>query len=132
MKNKRKKILLITTIVGALALPMTANAYSKAYSFDIAAGLDGSTVFSLANKKASTTVEANTYDYSGSVSSSKSKYSVALNGGLLNYYSTGDITANGYSYTKSFGTVSKKDYKLRISKTSTTGDKVKGSGTIKQ
>lgn len=71
MKNKTKKLLLIGTIATAFALPITASAYSKAYSFDMAYGFQGSTIFSLANAKAWTTVKANTYNADGTVSSSK-------------------------------------------------------------
>jgi hypothetical protein len=132
MKGKAKKLVLLTTFVGVISLPFSASAYSKGYTFDMKAGFDGSTTFSLSNAKASTTVKASTFYASGSVSPNYSKYSVALNGGVLNYYSSGDISANGVSYSKSFGTVSKKSYKLRLSKTNNIGYKVKGSGTIKQ
>ncbi|AOH56910.1 hypothetical protein ABE28_021405 [Peribacillus muralis] len=132
MKRKLKTLVLLSTFLSVLSLPLYASAYSKSYSFDMKAGFDGSTTFSLSNAKASTTVKAGTYHASGKASSDHSKYSVALNGGLLNYYGSGNISANGLYYTKSFGTVSKKSYKLRLSKTSKTGYKVKGSGTINQ
>lgn len=132
MKKKTKKVILLTTLASLLALPLAASAYSKAYSFDMSYGFDGTTIFSLSNAKASTTVKANTYKGDGSIDSNKSSYSVALNGGVINYYSSGNIVADGYYYYKSYGTVAKKDYKLRLSKTSSTGYRIKGAGTIDQ
>ncbi|BBU38102.1 hypothetical protein ACTHHL_16265 [Aeribacillus composti] len=133
MKGKLKKLTISTALlVGVIALPITASAYSKSYTFSMTHGFDGTTVFSLKNAKASTTVKADTYKANGSIDSNKSKYSVALYGGFFNYYSSGDISANGYTYTKSYGTVAKRDYILRLSKTSSIGYRVKGSGTINQ
>lgn len=115
-----------------LSIPVITNAYSGSYSFSINSSVKGSTKHSLANKKTTTTVKANTY-YTGEIIKTKDNYQVYLNRGLSSYSIT-STPANGSSHSKSFGTVKKGDYTVSVYKTTrnTYGATVKGSGTIKQ
>ncbi|PLR76264.1 hypothetical protein CU633_16335 [Bacillus sp. V3-13] len=133
-----KKSIKNTTIAAAVLIPtltvaISASAYSKGYTFDMAAAVYGSTNFALENKTTKTTANANTYWASGDVKSTKSQYQVHLARPLKTYVAP-KMTANGFTYTESFGTVTKNDYNVNVYKSSAgdQGDRVKGSGTINQ
>ncbi|MET3574239.1 hypothetical protein ACFFIY_12210 [Bhargavaea ullalensis] len=129
--RKVKKTLLTSLLAGALLLPMSVSAYSGTYSFDIHSSVQGTKVHSLAQKKTTTKLTANSYDSNGNISSTKYKYSVSLVKFLKSY--SVSATANGYSTTKDFGTVNAGDYKVNVLKnTGTIYNRVKGSGTINQ
>jgi hypothetical protein len=129
--KKFKKLILLGGLVSALALPSAAAAYSGSYSFDISYSVTGTKDHNLASKSTWTTAKANTYSYSGEVQSAKSSYTVSIVK-LLKSYVTSPIPADGYSYKKSYGTISSGTYNVTVNKYSSTGDKVKGSGTINQ
>ncbi|MEI3612673.1 hypothetical protein [Pseudogracilibacillus sp. SO30301A] len=131
MKRFRKSLIPLLIML-ALNIPVITNAYSGSYSFSINSSVKRSTKHSLAKKKTTTTVKANTY-YTGDIIKTKDSYQVSLNRGLSSYSITPTL-ANGSSYSISFGTVKKGDYTVNVYKTTrkTYGATVKGSGTIKQ
>lgn len=133
MKRISKR-LIIPTLIFALVFPILTSAYSKSYSFDIAHEIKGTTIFSLSNKATSTSVRGDTYWANGNVKSTKSDYKVTLYKSILKQYKTDNIKADGKLVSKSFGTVSKNDYKVYVTKATAGdyGDRVKGSGTIDQ
>ncbi|MFB1050915.1 hypothetical protein [Paraliobacillus sp. JSM ZJ581] len=133
-KSKTFKILLGLFIITLLLIPIATSASSANYSFKISARVDGSTSHSLANKSTSTTARGQTYYSSGSVNPTSSYYYPELDGGWFRVYSTGDIKANGYYYTKSFGTIKKDNYTINVikSKKGSYGEYIQGSGSIKQ
>lgn len=115
-----------------LSIPIIADAYSKSFSFDFAYSLKGSTDFNLSNKDTDVSLNADTYYASGSVSPNKAKYSVTLNKFLKSY--SVSATANGNSTTKNFGKVASGTYNVDLNKTTQTtyGERIIGSGKIKQ
>ncbi|MEK4651170.1 hypothetical protein [Niallia sp. FSL W8-0954] len=133
MEKKKSKLVLSGALILGLSFPAVASAYSSSYSFDVGYSLEGTKKYSLSNKTTKTTAKANTYNSAGNVQSNKSNYRVSLYKSLLTDYSV-SMPADGYSYTKSFGKVSKGSYTININKSDNTGygSRVKGSGTINQ
>ncbi|MCZ0703068.1 hypothetical protein J2T56_001364 [Natronobacillus azotifigens] len=91
----------------------------------------------LANKITKTTVTAETYNIDDTVSRTKETYQVTLrrDNFFKTSYHTSDITANGGRVTRSFGTVKKGNYAVRVtikSGDATSHTRIKGSGTINQ
>ncbi len=74
------------------------------------------------------------YGNSSKVFSNKDTYKVHLRKNWLTSYSIHNITANGSTYSRSFGEEAKATYTIGVIKTSnkTAGAHVRGSGTIIQ
>lgn len=130
--KKNKKIIILALIVSMfLGSFSSALAYSKSYTFNIRYSVTGSADYSLGAKSTSTKAKGQTYTPSEKVSDDKSSFTVFLQKGLKSY-SVGPITANNKNATKSFGKVKKGSYRVNVNKYSSTGDRIKGSGTINQ
>jgi len=119
-----------------LAGSSMAYAYSGDYSFDIGFSVTGDYDHSLSNSATSTSVSADTYSqYTGEVLDQKEKFTVYIEKkSSLTSYNTGQITANGVTVTKNFGTVSSGTYRVKVIKNTGNGNlqKVVGDGQIKQ
>ena len=127
------KVFFSLVLLSVVFFPVVIGAYSGSYSFDISHKVDGTKKHSLDNKLTTTSVKANTYWANGDIKATKSTFVVDLKR-LLKTYSTRDLSANNIIYTTSFGTVTKSSYKVTVRTTTigSYGDRVKGSGTIKQ
>ncbi|WP_164219677.1 hypothetical protein [Virgibacillus sp. YIM 98842] len=134
MKKYKKVTLLVFVCFLLLGTfnSVLANTYNKSYSFDIRYQVKGSTNHALQAKATDTRARGQTYTPSGNVSSSKSSFNVALERPLRVYTISSPITANNIYSTRSFGTVTKNDYKVRVTKHSNVGDRIIGSGSIRQ
>jgi hypothetical protein len=135
MKKKLVSLVICLTVL-TFIIPEGVSAYSGSYSFDITWGVKGTKTHSLANKRTKTTVKAETYVPAGNrIKSSKGQYSVGLSRGLKTY-KTSFITANGSNATRNFGTVTKNDYKVVVTKEGGNGgtaeERIKGNGNITQ
>lgn len=127
-----KKSLVASVLAVTLAIPMVASAYSKSFSFDISQSVSGTTIHSLAALDTQIQSDGQTYWSSGSIQTNKANYTVALERFLKSY--AAGFVANGNTYNKSVGVVTKNDYTVKVTKTSggSYGDRVKGSGYIFQ
>ncbi|GFN33790.1 hypothetical protein [Paenibacillus xylaniclasticus] len=132
--------LIVGAVVSSLFLgALSVSAYSGKYSFTISYSIKGKTEHSLDNKSTSTDVTAQSYDYDYSsgyegqkISSNKDNFTVSIIKGLFTEYSVSGIKADGNSYSKNFGVVSKGDYVVKVTKNGGGSDFIDGIGYIKQ
>lgn len=129
--NLKTKILGTAVIASLLVGAISVSAFSKPYSFEVHANLNGTTVFALENLSTNTIVKADTLDSTYKVVSDKSKYEIELYKSYLNRYPM-TTTADNVQYTIGFGTVPAGNYTVNIMKTGSGGYYVNGSGTINQ
>lgn len=133
MRKVRSKFFITALLIAILAFPSIIGAYTGSYSFDIANRVVGTNEHPLEAKETTTRATANTYNASGAIITPKSSYTVYLDR-FLKSYSSGAITADGGTYTRSFGKVTKGNYTISVYKSTggNYGDRVKGNGTINQ
>lgn len=112
---------------------MSVSAYTGYYSFEITNSVKGTNVHTLANVSTSTTATADTYDNTYAVSPTKFNYTVQLYKSFSTYYTTSQITADGYSYTKNYGVIASGDYTVNVTRTTSGyGGFIIGEGYISQ
>lgn len=134
MKKSRMMIVIVLITFMVLGTFSTALAYSGSYSFNIRSSVTGTNTHSLSNEVTKTTAKGQTYNADATVSKDKSTFTVRIYKGILNYGAPA-FTANNKEYTKTFRDgkkVPSGSYKVSVAKASSTGDRIKGSGKIKQ
>lgn len=134
MKKYKIIIVAFVSFIVILTTGVSVLGYSKSFSFNISHSVTGSTNHSLANKRTNAKASGNTYANSGGEQLKKSRYRVELRRPLKTYTNSSNFPADGLTYTRSFGIVTKNDYAVRVTNVDYTeyGDRVKGSGTINQ